>query len=211
MTSQTEAVRTREGNATFKNNFIVSLQKAVRDIPNLSVLDYGAGKDELRATTPFSNLKHRQVTFAYEPSLDRDSEYTLHEGNRTIWTKDKPRSQEFDLVVCNFSLHHMEDPLKTLAELQNYKPEFIAVSEYDFTKVTLDEFRFGFVSDAEQQELNTQFDGNWEMCFDFHQRLGEEGVRESLEQGGFSILKHQRGEGAAQNKFFMIGWTGKAA
>jgi hypothetical protein len=206
MTFQSEVVRKNEGNSTFKNNFVLTLQKAVRDVPNLLVLDYGSGKDHFRTTTAFSDLKHGQVTVAYEPTLDRNSEHVLRNGNKTIWSKEEPKGREFDLVICNFSLHHMEEPLKTLSGLRDFEPKFIAVSEYDFKEATINEFKNGFQGDFEQRELRVHFEGNWQRCLDFHQRVGEEEVRQGLEQSGYSILKHKRGEGTAQNKFFMIGW-----
>ncbi|OGH18935.1 MAG: hypothetical protein A2868_03685 [Candidatus Levybacteria bacterium RIFCSPHIGHO2_01_FULL_40_15b] len=192
-------------NFLFQRRFLQVLAELTRDIPQPKVLDYGAGANPYNITL-FSRIRRGQETVAYEPSLHQNIFKVGRISNDVLWTKEAPVGQRFDIVICSFSLHHMErPPEEAISDLRDYKPALIALSDYDFGGITLDEFRDIFLSEAEHEELQILFGGDLQKCFDFHRRFGLSAFRGALEQNGFHVAQMESGEGLAKNKFFMIG------
>lgn len=194
------------GNFTFAFKFRDALKDVTSSVPSLRILDYGAGAHPYLFS--FFSILHRdqQPVVAYDPSIRADVSYTEYNERAARWTGIRPEGF-FHLVVCNFSIHHMERPPREIFEelVSSYNPQFLALAEYDYTKADVNEFANTFVNESEEKELRKLFAGNMQRCFDFHRNLGYEDFRSALEDNGFSLVQTAWGEGIAVHKFLMIG------
>lgn len=192
-------------NFGFHRNLMEALKRVTSQTPNLRILDYGAGSGY--DFSQFSRIQKDQApVVAYEPGLGEDQ---LGERRGVIWSKDLPQG-EFDMVVMNYSLHHIEGrPLEeVIAEVQRTNmPKWIVIVDYDFKGQAADQeqFRRAFVSDLEKRELQTQFAGDVQQCFEFHSRLGREDFERALSQSAYSVIEEGQGEDTAVFKFFVVG------
>jgi len=194
-----------EGNFHFYLLIIDILKDLTKDVPNLRVLDYGAGAIPY-TITPISVLQKDQHTVAYDPQLAEDIFKALPGINSIQWVKEPPLGQAFDLAVCHFSLHHMtKPPMEALGELKDYHLSLVTIADYDFTDSTFEEFRKVFIADQELKELRTVFGGDWEACFAYHSRFGLNAYQQALETNGFNLIRIERGKGIAKNKILLIG------
>jgi hypothetical protein len=206
MTTPVETKGGIEGNFEFNDRLIITLIELTKGTQPLKVLDYGAGLTPHNITR-YAYLQENQHTVAFEPRLTNPSIKKNGLVNGVVeWVNERPQPQHFDLVVYSFSLHHMNKaPYDIIRQDEIYDPTFVAIIENDVSNSTLDGFKKGFQAEAEREELQSMFGGDWQKCFDFHMRLGENDYREALERNGFTVFPTQRGEGVAANKFFMIG------
>jgi SAM-dependent methyltransferase len=202
-------VEKKPSNLLFDHRIRQVLKELIQDIPKPRVLDYGTGA-ALYFFLNYLSLQQDQETVAYDPCLPENT-YKDHRNMITgvtsgiWWTKDLPVNKRFDLAVCHFSLHHLDkSPEEALRELRNYSP-IIAVVDYDFTKITLDQFKREFVSMLEQKELQVLFGGDWEKCFTFHSRYGLSAYKSALKKNGFRVVARESGKNIARHKLLLIG------
>ena len=192
-------------------DFIHTLQDQTSHIRNLRVLDFGSGPIPHTISTFGRLQKDQEVVVAYDPmltTLSPNSENTYDSEVR--WTNKIPTGEKFHLIVCNFSLHHTGEDLDSVIKgLAVYSPEMIGIIDYDFTRVTREDFEKTFISQQEIKELNTLFGGDWQACFDYHRRLGLNDFKKCLQESGFNVVVSKNGDKVAQNKFFLIGKKGK--
>jgi hypothetical protein len=189
-------------NFIFFSNLLARLQEHTQGIPQLRLIDYGAGTLLYRSSI-FAGLHHdQQPVVAYDPSVDLT---TTKLGNNIIWTNIKPTGIAFDVVVCHFSLHHISNQLEeTINKFTLFDPRFIVIADYDYTDASLDDFANSFISQQELRELEEGFDGDIQVCFDFHRQFGAQSIIKALSVNNYQILCHQYGAGIAKYKFFII-------
>ncbi|EKD52707.1 MAG: hypothetical protein ACD_61C00269G0003 [uncultured bacterium] len=186
-------------------DFIHSLQDQTRHIHNLRVLDYGSGSQVIGRFGMIQ--KDQEVVLAYDPMSDITPSVSKNiPGAEVRRTNQAPTGEKFHLIVCNFSLHHVNGDLDSvIKELTVYSPEIIGITDYDFTEASLEDFRKTFISEQEIKELNTLFNGDWQACFDYHRRLGLNDFRRCLQESGFNLVVSKAGDKIAKNKFFLVG------
>lgn len=182
-------------------NFKEGLIETTAGIPQLRVLDYGAG--DRSNLSNFSHLQADQMpTFVYHSQSPGASfSKLLNPG----LTEKLPKAEKFDLVVCSFSLHHMKKPPEeVLKEIRKHGNPILGINEYDFTNTSLDEFQETFIADAELVELREVFNGDIGSCYRFHTRLGRTDYESALKNIGYEVTQEGQGEGLARFKFFLI-------
>lgn len=193
-------------NFVFQSRMREALKGVTADIRGMRVLDYGAGAIPF-PITQFSTLqKDQKETIAFDPDLKGSNTQGL-EGLAPIeWTGQEP-SGTFDLIVCHFSLHHLqEEPMLVVRRLLRYQPRVVYIADYDYTQADLKQFRQTFVSQQEQKELTALFGNDWQACFEYHRRLGRLATfQQALTGNGFRISAVEQGQGIARFKFFVIG------
>ena len=187
-------------NLVFQFHLLRQLREITSYSQELRVLDYGTGPDGLSAI-PLTTLRRGASVVGFDPLLQSGkSRYEID------LTDQEPLGEKFQLVVCHFSIHHMEQPPHlVVANLCKYNPNWIAIAEYDYAHKPLEEFTSTFVSQAEKNELERMFGGNWLSCWQYHCALGRDDYVHALQSSGFSLVSEQKGEGFARNKLFLIG------
>lgn len=207
MDSRAEHLIKTAENFYFQLDFIHNLQDQTSHIRRLRVLDFGAGSS-LVPINHFNMLqKDQEVVVAYDPLVA----VPAHNpggvfGAEVRQTNQPPVGEKFHLVVCNFSLHHIgEDLRSTIGGLAAYSPEVIGIADYDFTGSTREDFERTFISEQESKELETLFKGDWRACFDYHRRWGAGDFKRGLQELGFNLVVSKNGNGLAKNKFYLIG------
>lgn len=196
-------------NTEFSDKFRKRLTSRTSNMRNLRVLDFGAGAIP-RLTSTFTALQPDQLPVtAYDPHLDLS---LLPQTDRSqasdLWVSDMPEGQ-FDLLVCNFSLHHMEGSLaERIRDLtERFNPRLFAIADYNYEDIPEAQFLETFSSEQEQAELRNLFGGNVQNAYAYHSRLMEPDFINVLENNGYVVRQDDihEGFGAAASKFFVIG------
>ena len=202
----TEEVDATQANFIFRMQFRNAVRKFTTGIPRIKVLDYGAGA-VLLPYGPFGGLHNDQASvISYDPTVSPYVCTDQPELNLTQWVNREPQGQKFDLVGCNFSLHHMpESPGAVLRRFKQYRPSLVVIADYDYGSTTEDDFRLTFISQAERNELEEMFGGDVEACHRFHSRIGTHDYQQALVDNGFMVAHTETGIGIAKYKFVTIG------
>lgn len=197
--------RTKD-NFVFQFEMIKALRDATENIRNLRTLDYGAGAITY-PITQFSRLqKDQEETIAFDRNIANRTRRSLDNASSIEWTGIAPTGH-FDLVVCHFSLHHMQekpgDVIRDLLKI--YSLELICIADYDYIKTDQQQFADTFISQQEQKELESLFNGDLQACFEYHRQFGKDAAMSSMINCGLRIISDRRGQGIARHKFFIIG------
>ncbi len=182
-----------------------ALKGAVESLPTLRTLDYGAGAlPQLYGS--FAVLHPREKVTAFDPHVEWSSSGFDTSSHRfTRWVDSEPK-EGFDLIVCHFSIHHMDKaPERVIAGLGRYNPRFVAIAEYDYTTVSEAEFVRTFVAAAERQELREFFNGDTSVCYQLHSRYSQDDYQTAMLNQGLDIVAKGKGHGVAAYKFFIVG------
>lgn len=194
-----------EDNFVFNSHLNTALRRSTSGIHGLRVLDYGSGVNLIPGSL-FSFIQRDQSeTVLYDPNFSPEYRQKRILEKNTV-TNIAPESI-FDLVVCHFSLHHIDqiptDIIKKIIEKN--RPSVFSIVEYDYTKASLQNFIDTFTSEQEQLELHNLFRDDAAACFDYHRRHSQEEFRNALIDNGVMIDQEGNGNGRARYKFFMIG------
>ncbi len=166
-----------------------TLTNTVKPLPILHTLDYGAGA--LPHYSFFVALHPREKITAFDPHVK--------------WIDSEPK-EDFDLVVCHFSIHHMNRvPEEIIEYLRRYNPKFVAVAEYDYTLAPEAEFTRTFIAKQEKAELKERFNDNISACYEFHSKYSQRDYQAAMQNQGLDIIAEGSGFGVAIHKFFIIG------
>lgn len=203
-------------NSRFLDEFRNALAEVVKPLDALRTLDYGSGASPSLFGF-FAGLHSKERVTAFDPEADVAAVALLNEAVLPLlrnlrkdlelvrWTNQPPEA-DFDLVICNFSIHHMKrSPQEVIESLRTYQPRLVAIAEYDYTKATRKEFERTFIADAEKGELDRLFAGDVAACFDFHSRFGGADFSQALTSQGFRITHRGVGQGYAAYKIFLVG------
>lgn len=191
--------------------FVINLRNAIRqhitEMPGIRVLNYGAGTRRMPLGLFGGLFRDQAIVTAYDPAV---IPYTFQEkgySRFSRWVNEEPKGQQFDLVGCSYSLHHMEDkPTEVVRKLTQYNPALFVIVEYDYKRgSTLDEFRDTFKAEPELRELHETFAGDIEACHRFHSQLGTQDYQQALIDNGFTLAQTQTGKDIARFRFFTIG------
>jgi hypothetical protein len=196
-----EQLEALDTNGRFALEFRVKLTETLSDLDTTDVLDYGAGA----IPTPvhlFSGIHPHEKIVAYDPASDIEKVFPR---NPTIWVNTEPEG-DFDIIICNFSLHHMgQSPRRLLEHIKGkYRSKYIAIADYNLPGVSLDEFKATFIADMEQRELQQLYNGDITKCLEEHSRYGEGDYQKALEENGYSIRAVSSQKGYGGHKFFLI-------
>lgn len=176
----------------------------------ICILDYGSGADASRAG--FWQLVGTDETkvVAYDPQIKKPGRLRPYADRVEITNKEPVDHRRFDMVVFNFSLHHMEDPQGVINRVsERLSPENILVVDYNYPKKIMpDEFQRSFATAAEQREVRRQFAGDWEKCKIYHTRFSREEYHEALESAGYQVIGEIMGRGCATYKFALLARRG---
>ena len=187
-------------NMEFQVRLYHEVQQQVRDIPGIRILDFGAGIKS-HAGLIYGGLRPDQSPIvAYDPHV-KPIEYP-----KIRWTNEMP-SGNFDLILCHFSLHHLDQtPVESVRDFDAHNPKVISIAEYDYQTATIEAFKASFGLNAnELDELATQFNGDMEACFAYHRKFGKDDYRKALTENGYTVQAEAQGEESAGNKFYFVG------
>lgn len=172
----------------------------------ISLIDYGCGNAQLTRILEMLNNNEQklknikiQVT-GYEPDkklIDETIESNLiNFFDRIQYTSDKP-NEEADIVLCYFSLHHMENFENILKEeiKQKLNPQYLVIGELDYKRhnITMQEFNKLFLStESGKDELaryKKQYGGEegLKVCYNAHMKIGLQDCLNALDGVGYDV------------------------
>ena len=188
----------------FLSDFRTALTLETEGVRNLRGLDYGAGTNSPWSLFDYLHPDQSRLV-AYDPHMpegaysEADSQFEM-----PGWV-GKPPEGRFDLVVCHFSLHHIDMPLEEIILSLRKYGGVLGIAEYDYSKSSKAEFAETFVNQQEQKELEELFSGDMAAAYAFHRRLSRQDFRKALEQHGYKVAQEGQGKGLSRHKFFMVG------
>ncbi|MFH1565541.1 MAG: methyltransferase domain-containing protein [bacterium] len=173
---------------------------------NVKVIDYGAGNGRLTnilstltdCSEELQNVKMEVIGYEPDAEMVRKSIERSKKNDFSCarHTSEKP-DEEADVVLCHFSLHHMEDGMEKILEEEIRKkinPEYIIIGEFDYkgNNITIQEFKKLFLStESGKEELGRYKEYGSEQglqkCYEEHMKIGLQDCVNVLEKIGYKV------------------------